>query len=406
MKESQMRIALIASSLRLAGAEKQFTYLARALRAQGLDARVFYLGNGDHYQTVLEEAGVPLVQIFEEDRPVKMLWGLVKALLTFKPSVVLASQFGDLVFAAPAGRLCRALVLGGVRSDGHYELRTAGRRAGLLLRFSDGLIANSNRAKENLLSRAVAAAKIAVIPNVIDLAEFDSKAALPSGPWVPDDRVQVTAVGSLDECKRFDRFLEALVLARQREPAIFGVLAGRDTGAGEALEKKAKALGLTPEHFRFLGEYSHVPALLSASRLLVLCSEYEGFPNVILEAMAASLPVVTTPVGDASRIVQDGITGYVVPGEDRRAIADRIVQLVRNPDGAAQMGRAGRQRVEQEYSFSSLADRFLGVVCGFARATGRTLRGFEANGPKTKTSALETSLSAGLQSSGPGLGDR
>ena len=405
MKKSPMRIALIASSLRLAGAEKQFTYLALALRAQGSDTRVFYLGNGDHYQTVLEEAGVPLVQIFEEGRPVKMLWGLVKALHTFKPSVVLASQFGDLIFAAPAGRLCRALVLGGVRSDGHYELRTAGRRAGLLLRFSDGLIANSTRAKENLSSRDVAASKIAVVPNVIDLTEFDSKAGLPSGPWVPDGRVPVTAVGSLDECKRFERFLEALVLARQREPAIFGVLAGRDTGAGEALEQKAKVLGLTPDHFKFLGECSHVPALLSASRLLVLCSEYEGFPNVILEAMAASLPVVTTPVGDAPRIVQDGITGYVVPGEDPHASADRIVQLVRDPDRAVRMGRAGRQRVEQEYSFSSLADRFLGVVCDFARAKGRAIRGFEPNGPTPKTPALDTPLSASLQSS-PGLGDR
>src|SRR5262245_50803277 len=100
MNRYPMRIALIASSLRLAGAEKQFAYLARALRAQGSDARVFYLGNGDHYQTVLEEAGVPLVRIFEENRPIKMLLGLVKALRAFKPSVVLASQFGDLIFAA------------------------------------------------------------------------------------------------------------------------------------------------------------------------------------------------------------------------------------------------------------------------------------------------------------------
>src|SRR5256885_16945491 len=93
-----MRVALIASSLRLAGAEKQFSYMARALFEAGIDARVFYLGGGDHYQAVLSGAGIPLEQIFQRDRPLLMLARLIKALRTFKPHLVLASQFGDLIF--------------------------------------------------------------------------------------------------------------------------------------------------------------------------------------------------------------------------------------------------------------------------------------------------------------------
>src|SRR5207249_10444231 len=72
----------------------------------------------------------------------------LKEVCAFKPHIVLASQFGDLIFATFAGHLCRAFVLGGVRSDGFYELRTSGRRAWFLLNFTHGLIANSHRARD------------------------------------------------------------------------------------------------------------------------------------------------------------------------------------------------------------------------------------------------------------------
>src|SRR3954464_6712005 len=174
-----MRIALIASSLRLAGAEKQFCYTARALFEAGIEVRVFYLGAGDYYQTVLTDVRIPLRQIFSRGRPLLMLVRLMKELVLFRPHIVLASQFGDLVFAGPAGRVCNALVFGGIRSDGFYELRTSGRRGRSLLKSAHGLIANSHRAKDNLASQGVDVRKIAILSNVIDLSDFDSKTAMP-----------------------------------------------------------------------------------------------------------------------------------------------------------------------------------------------------------------------------------
>jgi glycosyltransferase involved in cell wall biosynthesis len=366
-----MRIALIASSLRLAGAEKQFCYVARELFEAGIDVRVFYLGAGDHYQNVLADAGIPLRQIFNRGRPLLMLVRLMKELTAFRPHIVLASQFGDLVFAGPAGRLCHALVLGGIRSDGFYELRTLGRRWGALVKSAHGLIANSHGAKDNLTSEGVDVRKIAVVPNVIDLTEFDSKAAMLFVRPSPADRVLVTAIGSLQSCKRFDRFLDGLALARQREPRLFGVIAGEDVGEGPALQQKAKGLGLLPGHVAFPGQCDHVPCLLSHSRLLVCCSEYEGFPNVILEAMAARLPVLTTPAGDAARIVKDGTTGHLLKPDDAHEMADCIIRLVRDPALSSRMGEAGRKHVEENYNLKSLAPRVLSVFLDFARKQGR-----------------------------------
>jgi glycosyltransferase involved in cell wall biosynthesis len=367
-----MRIALIASSLRLAGAEKQFVYMARALWQASVDIRVFHLGEGEYYQAVLTDAGIPLRQIFSPGRPLKMLARLVKEVSAFRPHIVLASQFGDLIFATFAGRLCRPFVLGGVRSDGFYELRSAGRRAWPLLSLTHGLIANSHRARENLISKGTDPRKIAVLPNVIDLCDFDSKAAKPLPATVASDRIQIAAVGSLQPCKRFDRFLAGLAWARRQEPALFGAIAGADLGEKSALEQQARTLKLLPGHLEFLGECNYIPALLAHSRLLVLSSDYEGFPNVILEAMAARLPVLATPAGDAARIVEEGVTGYVLQPDDERGMGEHIVRLALNPSLGTQMGETARRRVEQNYNFTSLAERLLSVFSTFARAHRKT----------------------------------
>jgi glycosyltransferase involved in cell wall biosynthesis len=366
-----MRIALIASSLRRAGAEKQLSYMARALSEVGIDCHVFYLGSGDYYHSVLTEDGIPVHQIFNAGRPLLMLIRLVKQIAALKPHIVLASQFGDLIFTGLAGRSCNALVLGGVRSDGFYEVRTSGRRSWLMLRMSHGLIANSHRAKGNLVSLGINSQKIAVMQNVIDLSDFDQKLRKPFVDPAFANRIPITAIGSLQNCKRFDRFLDGLALARQREPTLLGVIAGEDLGERPALECKAKALGLLPHHVQFLGDCKQVPSLLAHSRLLVSCSEYEGFPNVILEAMAARLPVLTTPTGDAALIVKHATTGFVLKPDHAREMADCIVNLVRNPALALKMGEAGRKRVEQDHNLISLTPRLMSIFSEFARRYGK-----------------------------------
>jgi glycosyltransferase involved in cell wall biosynthesis len=261
--------------------------------------------------------------------------------------------------------------LGGIRSDGFYELRTAGRRGVAFLKSAHGLIANSHRAKENLVSRGVDVRKIAVLPNVIDLLDFDSKAAMPFASPAPADRPLATAIGSLQACKRFDRFLDGLALARLRESRVFGVIAGQDVGEKPALEEKAKTLELLPGNVALLGECKHVPSLLAHSRLLVSCSEYEGFPNVILEAMAARLPVLATAAGDAGRIVKEGATGYLLSADDPHGMADCILRLVSNPELGKRMGEAARKLVEEDYNLKSLAPRLLSVFADFARTQKR-----------------------------------
>ena len=360
------RVALIASSLKLAGAEKQTVYLARALLDAGADMRFFHLGEGGHYEAVLGRMGNSFARIYKQNRPMTILARLTRTFWRFGPQIVFVPQFGDLIQGGIAGRLCNALVLGGLRSDGFYELESHGWRSQWMLRLAHGVVANSHRARQNLMSRTPRSPKIMVLPNVIDLSEFDARSKMPPPINIPGDRVVAVAVGSLQPNKRFDRFLKALALARRKAPEVLGVIAGADRGSEPALKREASSLGLLPKDVIFLGECSNVPALLAHAGFLVLCSEYEGFPNVILEAMAAGLPVISTRVGDADRIVLDGQTGYLVDEPVIDTLAERMVALSSAPATRMRFGAEGRKRVAHEYNHKSLPARLLSVFHDFA----------------------------------------
>jgi hypothetical protein len=122
----------------------------------------------------------------------------------------------------------------------------------------------------------------------------------------------------------------------------------------------------------FLGECDCVPALLARSALLVLSSDYEGLPNVVVEAMAARRPVITTPAGDAGVVVQHGRTGFVVQPDDAQGMAAYMVKLAQSPSMRTELGDAGRKRVEQEYNYEMLANRLVNIFRGFAAQQRRT----------------------------------
>jgi glycosyltransferase involved in cell wall biosynthesis len=132
------------------------------------------------------------------------------------------------------------------------------------------------------------------------------------------------------------------------------------------LQARAKAVGLKPCDLVFLGGFDRVPALLAHSAMLVLSSDYEGFPNVILEAMSARLPVVTVPAGDAGLIVRHGQTGFLVGAENIRDMAGALVRLAQSPELRQHLGEAGRRCVEEDYHCGPLAERLLGAFRRFA----------------------------------------
>ncbi|HEU4628912.1 MAG TPA: glycosyltransferase [Gemmatimonadaceae bacterium] len=363
-----LRVALVAGTLGRGGAEKQLTYLARALRDAGVAVRVYALTRDECYAAELRAHGLPPVWIGRRPHPAGRLVTLVGAAARFRPHVVHAGHFFANLYAAGAARAAGAVAVGSIREDPRFGLAQNGRWGPWLLRLPHALVANSEAARRQVVQLGRDAGRVHVLANVIDLADFDARARAaaprPDTAGAMADGAMV-AVGRLIAVKRFDRFLDALALARRDAPRLTGAIVG-DGPERPALEARAARLGLLPDGVRFLGQRDDVPALLQRAGALVLTSDQEGFPNVVLEGMAAALPIVTTPAGDAPMVVQDGVTGYVIPFEDVSALARRLVALAAAPELRRSLGAAGRRRAEQRYAPTGLADRLLAIYAAVA----------------------------------------
>jgi glycosyltransferase involved in cell wall biosynthesis len=359
----RLRVALIAGTLGQGGAEKQLVYMARALRSSGAEVAVFSLTSGEHHERALAELGIEPRSV-TGSRAAKLA-ALARGVARFRPHVVQAGHTYTGLYAALAGSCAGALTLGALRSSLAHSVRGNGLWTRWHLTAPHAVIVNSSSASEDL-ARAGWKRPVYLVPNAID-----GEARGP-GPRGPRERIDVAFVARLVPEKRLDLFLETIALARAADPRVHGVVIG-DGPARSAGEARARDLGIAG-HVSFLGRRDDVPALLDAADMLLLCSDEEGFPNVLLEAMAAGLPVVTRPAGDAAAVVKQEETGFVVSG-GAEEMADRVVLLARSPDLRARMGDAGRTRASNEYGFGKLCTRLLGVYRDLAERRGhrRTL---------------------------------
>ncbi|MBI5362915.1 MAG: glycosyltransferase [Planctomycetes bacterium] len=204
-------------------------------------------------------------------------------------------------------------------------------------------------------SRVVPAERLRVVENGIDPAPW--LAARPIGRatlGVPEKAPLALVAGLLNAAKGQDLALELLALPAGRELVL--LLAG--DGADRArLEARARALGVA-ERVRFLGWRDDVPSLMAACDLVLLPSRWEGLPYVVLEALAAGVPVVATPVDGARELVLDGTTGVLARAITADALDEALGRfLALTAPRRAELGRNGRERVLAGYTAERMAAR-------------------------------------------------
>lgn len=159
----------------------------------------------------------------------------------------------------------------------------------------------------------------------------------------------VLFVGRLDAVKGVPLLLEAFAAARARHPEARLTVVG-DGPARAALEAQAAALGIAgATTFTGYRSQEEVAALLEEADMLVLPSFAEGLPVVLMEAMASRIPVIASGVAGVPELVQDGVSGFVVPAGDVETLTVRLEKLLADPELCRRMGEAGRVKVEAEF---------------------------------------------------------
>lgn len=224
------------------------------------------------------------------------------------------------------------------------------------LRFMDRIVCVSKAQADRVYRTDVAPGRVRVIRNSARLnafAEPDLAYKKILRRVAGGDGPIVLAAGRLSPEKGFHVLVEAAEFIPDAQFVLLG-----DGSERNRLEGRIRELGLG-ERICLPGFREDLDALIPWADLVVLPSFTEGLPNVALEASAAGVPVVATAVGGTPEVIEDGVTGYLVPAGDAAALAGRTIELLNNPRLARHFGDAGRQRMIDRFSFEAQAQAYL-----------------------------------------------
>ena len=355
------RILILDNELDMGGKEKSlYQFIARADRNRFRFA-VCCLKEGGYFKQSLSAMGIPFYDGLLRHRFDALAFkSLEQVLRTEKTELVYTFSHPNTVIFSYLAKM-RGLVERVVVSYHAMGTETGDRQVAPyllpLLRRMDALLAVAEIQKDHLVNvERLPREKITVIHNGVDTEKYrpaiDEERARVRHSWGADqgDIVLVT-VASLKPLKRVDALLRAAAALRGTGAPIRVVLIGDGPDRG-ALELLARDLGIAG-HVVFTGVRDDVELLLRGADVFVLSSRTEAFPNVVLEAMATGLPVVTTEVGSVREMVEPERSAIVVPPGDDAALAVAIGRLVADASLRGAFGRRGRAIVESRFRFET-----------------------------------------------------
>lgn len=315
------------------------------------------------YVAALEAVGVEVVCLpIGADLDPFLLWRLVRFLRASRPDIVHTHLIHGDLYGTLAARLAGVPV---VVSTKHND--NAFRRRGFyarldrnLARCQDRIITISHHLKQFCVEvEGLPADKIVPIHYGLDADAFLGCAGGAAGvraEWgVPAGAPLVGVVGRLTEQKGHAFLLDAFAEVAQALPSACLLVVG-DGELRFELERQAARLGLGG-NVTFTGRREDVSRIMIALDVLVMPSLWEGFGLVLLEAMAASRPIVASRVSAIPEIVTDGETGLLAPPGDSARLTDALLTLLRDPARAQEMGRRGRQRLAQQFTVARMVEQ-------------------------------------------------
>jgi glycosyltransferase involved in cell wall biosynthesis len=231
------------------------------------------------------------------------------------------------------------------------------------LRLMDHVVAVSSAQAVKVRKAGVPAQRLTTIPNAIDpdrFADSDSRYRTKLQRYFHSPRKRIVgAAGRLSPEKGFDVFLEATARVLDVDPTVGFVLFG-DGPCRDTLQQRLADLGLIGSVV-LAGFRSDLDRFIAQLDLFVLPSFTEGLPNVVLEACAAGVPVVATAVGGTPEVIEDGVSGFLVPPGDIEQLAARIDEALENEERLREIAFQGRQRVLEGFSFCAQREGYLAL---------------------------------------------
>lgn len=369
----------VITSMPVGGAETLLVELVRRLDRARFSPELCCLKHFGPLGEVLAAEMPAFTGLLSRKYDVTVLWRLVRLMRRRRiDAVVTVGTGGDKMFwgrlagwLAGVPVICSALHSTGLPD--HVELPNR-----LLAPITDAFIGVAEPHGRYLVEHeGCPESKVRVIANGVDTERFhprwpDRKLLEELG--LQADTPVAGIVAALRPEKHHELFLQAALLIRAAIPEARFLVVG-DGPQREKLESLARQLSLDSA-VRFLGTRSDVPGVLSLLDVLMLTSHMEANPISILEAMACEKPVVSTRVGSVPQTVVEGETGFLTAPGDARQMADRVIELLQDPERAAAMGRAGREQVLSRWSIDRTVEGYQKLIAEIyaAKAAARAPR--------------------------------
>jgi glycosyltransferase involved in cell wall biosynthesis len=361
MSTQRISIGILLTSFDAGGTERQMSELIRRLDRERFALQVACFRREGAWLAPVEEAGIPITAFplgsLTSAHAVRQLRAFAGWCREHRLQVLQTCDMYGNIFGLAGAALARVPVRIGSRRG---IVSPTGRQSLLALQrlgymAAHRIVANSAAAADRLAAEGVPRKKIVIIPNGIDLEPFTAPRTRSATPVV-------TTVANLRPGKGHDVLLSAAVrVLRERPDARFQFVG--DGPLRSQLEADAAHLGIA-HAVTFLGYRRDIATLLRDSTVFAFPSLMEAFPNGVMEAMAAELPVVATDVGGIPELIEHERNGLLVPAGDDVALAAGIVRLLTSPAEAAVLAAAGRQTIEQRYSFARMVQEFESLYQG------------------------------------------
>ncbi len=376
LRSRRPRVLRIITRLAVSGVSTHVTLVNQELTKRGWETLLVYgRVQPDELEIDLPIAGVRTAHLPELARPIdprsdaRAAAGILRLIRRFRPDIIHSHH-------SKAGLLGRSTaILAGIPRvhtfhghvfEGYFGSRSSAAIVAterILAMRTSHLIALSPRQREDILQRGIGRAdRFSVVPLGLDLARFGAGDKLSSRDrlGVSQDITAVVMIGRLVPIKRVDRLLRAFAIAYSQRPDLRLFIIG-DGSERMGLEAQAAAAGLAAA-VTFCGWRSDTEDWYAAADIVALSSDNEGTPLSLIEAAAASRPVVATDVGGVRDVVSHGESGLLVEAQDESGLASALVRLASDRLLAQRLGQAG-PGTAQQFGIGRLTDDLERLYC-------------------------------------------
>jgi glycosyltransferase involved in cell wall biosynthesis len=364
-----LRVEFLIGSLDVGGAERQLVRLANALDPERFEPHIVTMMAGGPLEADVRPGirvtHLTLRRASERRRTgqkgwivqgLRLLYRLYAHLRAEQPDVLHAYLPAAYVMGALTGWTARIpVIIAGRRGLTSYHVYDVFRWR-MLARLANRIVAvhlcNSEAVRSFAMEReGIPRDRTFVIPNGIDLP------VAPAPPLEAPWRAPVTAamIANFTAYKGHTDVLRAMRRVAAARPGFKVVLFGEGRERRE-IEGLSAELGLNGSVV-LAGARPDAARFLPGFDFSLLASTQEGFPNAVMEAMASGVPPLATAVGGVPELVDDGVTGVLVPPSDPERLADALIWMIDHPDERRRMGEAARARIAAEFSTASMLAR-------------------------------------------------